>query len=142
MLGYYTVVAVTTAALLLWVHHQPHAAAADEAESPAPVTAQLTPTQATSPFPPAEIAKFRAIAADTLTKLNAGHQAAATARVADLEAAWDDDQPTLEPVHEQAWHVLDGEIDHVLKSLRAAIPNQTTETGALTTLLASLSQPG
>lgn len=56
----------------------------------------------------------------------------------DLETAWDDDQSTLEPKDEKAWHFLDGEIDHVLKALRAPAPDQTTETGALNTLLASL----
>ncbi|MFF3462907.1 hypothetical protein ACFYXB_11050, partial [Streptomyces sp. NPDC002619] len=139
MLGYYAVVAVATAALLVWAHQQPHAAAASENDAPAPTTAHLTPKQATSPFPPAEIAKFRTIAADTLTKLNSGDQAAATTRVTDLETAWDDDQPTLEPKNEQAWHFLDSEIDHVLTALRAPNPDKATEAKALNTLLTSLS---
>ncbi|MER5917463.1 hypothetical protein ABT124_45905 [Streptomyces sp. NPDC001982] len=139
MLGYYAVVAVATAALLVWAHQQPHAAAASENDAPAPTTAHLTPKQATSPFPPAEIAKFRTIAADTLAKLNSGDQAAATTRVTDLETAWDDDQPTLEPKNEQAWHFLDSEIDHVLTALRAPNPDKATEAKALNTLLTSLS---
>ncbi|MET8630504.1 hypothetical protein ABZW30_43545 [Kitasatospora sp. NPDC004669] len=138
MLGYYAVVAVATAALLVWAHQQPHAAAAGEADAPAPATASLTPQQATSSFPPADIAKFRTITADTLAKLNSGNQAAATTRVTDLETAWDDAQPTLEPKNEQAWTFLDGEIDHVLKALRAKNPDKTTEVDALNTLLTSL----
>ncbi|MFD3450634.1 hypothetical protein ACFWVC_00420 [Streptomyces sp. NPDC058691] len=138
MLGYYAVVAVAAAALLVWAHQRPHAAAAGEDGAPAPVTAHLTPMQATSSFAPAEIAKFRTIASDTLTKLNSGDQAAATARVADLETAWDDDQPTLEPKNEQAWHFLDSEIDQVLTALRAPNPDQATEVKALNTLLTSL----
>ncbi|MET7727798.1 COG4705 family protein [Streptomyces mirabilis] len=138
MLGYYAVVAVATAALLIWAHHQPHAAAASESDTPAPVTAHLTPQQATSPFPPAEIAKFRTITADTLAKLNSGNQQAATTRVTDLETAWDDGQPTLEPKSEQSWRFLDSEIDHVLKSLRASNPDKATEVKALNTLLTSL----
>ncbi|MEU2622056.1 hypothetical protein ABZ642_28675 [Streptomyces sp. NPDC007157] len=138
MLGYYAVVAVATAALLVWAHHQPHAAVASEDDAPAPVTAHLTPKQATSPFPPAEIAKFRAIAADTLAKLNAGDQSAATTRVTDLETAWDDDQSTLEPKSGQSWHFLDGEIDQVLTALRASSPDKATEVKALNTLLVSL----
>jgi uncharacterized membrane-anchored protein len=139
MLGYYAVVAVATAALLVWAHQQPHAAAAGENDTPAPATAHLTPKQATSPFPPAEIAKFRTIAADTLAKLNSGDQVAATTRVTDLETAWDADQPTLEPKDEQAWRFLDSEIDHVLTALRAPNPDKTTEGKALNTLLSSLS---
>ncbi|GAA4988822.1 hypothetical protein GCM10025734_14770 [Kitasatospora paranensis] len=138
MLGYYAVVAVATAALLVWAHQQPHAAVAGEGDAPAAASVPLSPEQATSSFPPAEIAKFRTIAADTLAKLDAGNQAAATARVTDLEKAWDDAQPTLEPANGQAWTFLDGEIDHVLKALRATNPNRATETTALDTLLASL----
>ncbi|MGW2933146.1 COG4705 family protein [Streptomyces sp. NPDC001156] len=139
MLGYYAVVAVATAALPVWAHQQPHVAAAGENGTPAPATAHLTPKQATSPFPPAEIAKFRTIAADTLVKLNSGDQTAATTRVTDLETAWDADQPTLEPKDEQAWHFLDSEIDHVLTALRAPNPDETTEVKALNTLFISLS---
>jgi hypothetical protein len=138
MLGYYAVVAVATAALLVWAHQQPHAAAAGEEDTPAPVTAHLTPEEATSPFPPSEIAKFRTITAGTLARLNAGNQRAAATRVTDLETAWDDDQPTLEPKSEQSWHFLDSEIDQVLKALRAPNPDKTTEVKALNTLLTSL----
>ena len=139
MLGYYAVTALATAALLVWAHQQPHQAAASEAETPAPATTQLTPQQATSPFPPAEITKFRTITADTLAKLNTGDQTAATTRVTDLETAWDNDQPTLEPKNQQPWHFLDGQIDHVLKALRAPKPDKVTEVAALNTLLTSLS---
>ncbi|MEU0251612.1 hypothetical protein ABZ299_03605 [Streptomyces sp. NPDC006184] len=138
MLGYYAVVAVATAALLIWAHNQPHAVASSEGETPAPVTTHLTPKEATSPFPPAEIAKLRTITADTLARLDSGNQRAATTRVADLETAWDDAQPTLEPKSEKAWHFLDSEIDQVLKALRAPNPDKATEAKALNTLLTSL----
>ncbi|GAA1220516.1 hypothetical protein GCM10009665_08240 [Kitasatospora nipponensis] len=138
MLGYYAVVAVAAAALLLWAHQQPHAAVAGEGDAPAPASAPLSPEQATSSFPPAQIATFHAITADTLAKLDSGNQAAATARITDLEKAWDDAQPTLEPKNAQAWTFLDGEIDHVLKALRAPNPDKATETDALNTLLTSL----
>ena len=49
MLGYYAVVAVATGALLVWAAGQPHATAASEEETgTAPVTATLTPGQATA----------------------------------------------------------------------------------------------
>lgn len=138
MLAYYAVVAVAAAALLVWAHQQPHATPTGEEDTPAPVTSQITPQEATSPFPAAEIAKFRTITADTLAKVNAGDQRAATSRVKDLETAWDDDQSTLEPKSEKAWNFLDGQIDQVLKALRAPHPDKAGEVNALNTLLTSL----
>ena len=75
---------------------------------------------------------------DTLAKVQAGDQAGATARVKDLETAWDDDQATLQPLDDTAWTVLDGQIDSVLTALRASNPDPATETQTLTTLLTSL----
>ncbi|MFD9792059.1 hypothetical protein ACFWXK_14025 [Streptomyces sp. NPDC059070] len=138
MLAYYAAVAVAAAALLVWAHHRPHAAAAGEEDTPAPVSSHLSSQEATAPFPPAEIAKFRTITADTLAKVNSGDQQAATSRVSDLETAWDDDQSALEPKSEKAWSFLDGEIDQVLKAVRAPHPDKAAEADALNTLLTSL----
>jgi uncharacterized membrane-anchored protein len=140
MHGYYAAIAVATGALLVWAAGQPHStAAASEAESGASVTATLAPGQsATAKFPPAETAKFRTITQDTLAKVQAGDQTGATARIKDLETAWDDDQGTLQPLDDTGWTVLDGQIDTVLKSLRASSPDPATEKQALTTLLTSL----
>jgi uncharacterized membrane-anchored protein len=140
MLTYYAVLAVVTGALLVWAAGQPHAvSAAAEAESGSSVTATLSPGQsAIANFPPAEITKFRTIAQDTLAVLQAGDQTGATARIKDLETAWDDDQPTLQPIDDTAWTVLDGQIDSVLTALRARNPDLATEKQALTQLLTSL----
>ena len=141
MLGYYAVVAVATGTLLVWAAGQPHATAtATENESGvSPVTATLPPGQsATANFPPAEITKFRTIAADALAQVRAGNQSGATARIKDLETAWDDDQPTLQPLDDTAWTVLDGQIDNVLTAVRAGNPDPATETQTLTALLTSL----
>ena len=140
MLGYYAAVALATAVLLIWASTgQPHATASNEQEADAaPVSTPLPPGQVTAHFPPAEIAKFRTIAQDTLAKVQAGDQADATARIKDLETAWDDDEATLRPMDETAWHVLDGRIDGVLKALRASKPDPATETQTLTALLAAL----
>nr|WP_110316653.1 hypothetical protein [Mycolicibacterium moriokaense] len=139
MLGFYAVVAVATGALLVGAAAQPHATPASEEESGSSVNATLTPGQSpTAHFPSADVANFRTIAADSLTKVQAGDQAAATARIKDLETAWDDAQPTLQPLDETSWTVLDGQIDHVLKALRASNPDPATETQTLTTLLTSL----
>jgi hypothetical protein len=102
------------------------------------VTTTLTPGQATAHFPPAEIAKFRTIAQDTLAKVQVGDHTEATARIRDLETAWDHDEATLRPLDETTWHVLDGRIDSVLKALRANKPDPATETQTLTALLTAL----
>jgi uncharacterized membrane-anchored protein len=140
MHGYYAAIAVATGALLVWAAGQPHStAAASEAESGSSVTATLAPGQsATAKFPPVETAKFRTITQDTLAKVQAGDQAGATARIKDLETAWDDDQGTLQPLDDTGWTVLDGQIDDVLTALRAKSPDPATENHALTTLLTSL----
>jgi uncharacterized membrane-anchored protein len=136
MLGYYGVVAVATASLLGWAAAQPHVA---PAERGAPVVVgALAPGQANATFPPAEIANFRTITQDTLSKVQAGDQAGATARVKDLETAWDVDQPTLEPMDANAWAILDGQIDAVLRAIRSSTPDPTAEQDALDTLLTNL----
>jgi len=137
--GYYAAVAVATGFLLVWAAGQPHSvAAASENEGPT-VDVKLAPGQsATAKFPPAEVTKFRTIVADTLNQVQAGDQAGATERVNDLETAWDDDQPTLQPLDDSGWTVLDGQIDHVLKAFRANNPDPATETQTLTTLMTSL----
>ncbi len=56
----------------------------------------------------------------------------------DLETAWDEDQPTLQPLDDTAWTVIDGQIDTVLKSVRASTPDPAAEKTALNTLLDTL----
>ena len=139
MLGFYAVVAVATGALLVAAAARPHATPASTDEPESSVDATLDPGQsATAHFPATEVAKFRTIAEDSLTKIQAGDQAAATARIKDLETAWDDDQSTLQAQDNTGWTVLDGQIDSVLEALRANNPNPVTETETLTTLLTSL----
>ncbi|CAM3686648.1 hypothetical protein SMNI109538_07180 [Smaragdicoccus niigatensis] len=138
-LGYFAVVAAVTVGVLVWANAQPHAQSAGESENASSSSVQLTPAQATKNFPPAEITKFRMIAQDSLNKLRAGDQKGATARIKDLETAWDDDQDSLEPKDETAWTFLDGQIDTVLKAMRASSPSSADEQKALTDLLTSLS---
>jgi uncharacterized membrane-anchored protein len=141
-LGFYAVVAVATGALLVGAAERPHATPASAEESGSSgssVNATLAPGQsATAHFPAADVAKFRTIAADSLAKVQAGDHTAATARIKDLETAWDDGQSKLQPMDDTSWTVLDGQIDRVLKALRAPNPDPATETKTLTTLLTSL----
>ncbi len=139
MLGYFVIVAVVAGSLLVWASSQPHSSAVTDEETGAgPVPAEVTPGQVTAKFPAAEIAKFRTITQDTLSKVQAGNQSGAKARIKDLETAWDQDQDTLEPLDKSAWAVLDGRIDGALKAVRASTPDSATETLALTTLLTAL----
>ncbi|UNB49845.1 hypothetical protein [Mycolicibacterium sp. YH-1] len=139
MLGYYAVLAVAATVLLGWAAGQPHTAStASEAES-GPTAAALAPGQsATAKFPTADVARFRAIVDDTVTRVQAGDQTGATTRVKDLETAWDDAQPTLQPLDGTGWSVLDGQIDDVLTALRADRPDPATETQTLTALQVTL----
>ena len=82
MLGYFAALAVGTAALLGWASAQPHGTtAALEEETPtAPAVTAMPAGQATAKFPPTDVAAFRTIVTDTLTKVQAGDQAGAVAR--------------------------------------------------------------
>ena len=136
---FYGVVAAATVVLLVWAAAQPHAAApASEEEGPSTSVTLPPGTSATAQFPAAPVSEFHSITADTLAKLQAGDQQAATARITDLETAWDHAQPTLQPLDETGWAYIDGQIDDVLTQLRASKPDTAAETAALTTLLRTL----
>jgi uncharacterized membrane-anchored protein len=138
MLGYFAVVAVATGALLTWANAQPHASPSAEAESGSAVIVPLAPGQAASKFPPADVAKFRTITQDTLTKVEAGDHAGAVTRIKDLETAWDDAQPTLQPMDDATWTAIDGRIDAVLTAIRDTNPDPATEKQTLGDLLTAL----
>jgi uncharacterized membrane-anchored protein len=139
MLGYFAVVAVATGALLTGANAQPHTAPSTEAESGTPaVSAPLVPGQVAAHFPAADVANFRTITQDTLSKVQAGDQTGATARVKDLETAWDDGQTKLQPMDDATWTAVDGRIDTVLTALRDGSPNPATEKHALDDLLTAL----
>ena len=138
MLGYYAAVAVATGVLLVWAAAKPHnpAGAASELEYiPSPPYGTVKAQAAGAAFPPAEIAKFRVIAQDTLAKVQAGDQVGAVNRVKDLETAWDNEQATLQPMNSTAWLILDGQIDATLKAVRSSKPDRAAQTQTLTTLL-------
>ena len=139
MLGYYGVVAAIAVGTLIYANNQPHAAfsAQEEDASGAPVE-QLTPQQATANLPAATVTEIRTITQDTLDLVTAGDQSGATARAGDLETAWDDAQPTLEPLDETAWTFLDSQIDDVLSEVRASNPDQAAQQQALNALVTSL----
>jgi hypothetical protein len=138
MLGYYAVVAVAAAALMIWANGQPHAAPSAEAEGGPTVVVPIAVGQALAHFPASDVAGFRAITQDTLTKLQTGDQGAATARIADLETSWDDAQPKLQALDDTTWTAIDGRIDTVLTAMRDPHPDSKTEEQALNELLTAL----
>lgn len=139
VLGFYALVVVLTIALLAWASAQPHAAApASEGEGPTTSVTLPPGTSATAKFPAPPVAEFRIITADTLSMIQAGKQKAAAARITDLEKAWDDAQPTLQPLDDTGWTYIDGQIDTALTAVRADAPDPAQETTALSALLATL----
>jgi uncharacterized membrane-anchored protein len=139
MLGYYAFVSAAVAALLIWSGGRPHSAELNDDEpGPTPPAATSAPGQLTAHLPPADIAKFRAIAEGTLVKVRAGDQNGAKARITDLETAWDDDESALRPMDRNAWGVLDHQLDAALHAIRDSHPDTAAELQTLNTLLTSL----
>ena len=85
-----------------------------------------------------DLSSFRTITQDTLDLVRKGDQPGATARVTDLETAWDDAQARLKPRDPKAWTDLDGKIDKVLRDVRSTSPDAAKEEDALGTLLSAL----
>ena len=111
---------------------QSSVASSDAAAAPMPAG------QATAKFPPADVTGFRTIVTDTLSKVQAGDQAGAVARITDLETAWDDAQDRLQPMDPTGWETLDGKIDKALKAVRTPTPDPATEKQTLTDLSTAL----
>src|SRR5581483_2589246 len=114
---------------------------------PAAGSAPAEPAPASGPAPagPAplgDLSGFRKITQDTLTLLNAGNQAGATARITALETSWDNSEARLKPRNTAAWTEIDGKIDTVLRQLRSASPKPAAEKAALTDLLTTLEPVG
>src|SRR6478752_2651406 len=96
-------------------------------------TVQVHPTTALG-----DVSNFTTIATDVQAKVSANDLPAATAKVKDLEVAWDGAEAGLKPRDPADWHTLDGQIDDVLTSLRAGSPNQANCAANLTTLIDTL----
>ena len=112
------------------------APAGPPAGTPAWAAKAAQPTAPTSKL--GDLSQFRVITQDTRDLLDSGDQAGATARVTDLETAWDDAQAKLKPRDPAAWTTLDDKIDTVLRELRSTSPNPASEKDALDALLAAL----
>ncbi|MEV5754845.1 hypothetical protein AB0L00_44155 [Actinoallomurus sp. NPDC052308] len=106
--------AVATAALLVWAHGQPHGGPAPETGGTA--TVQLPPGQAVKNVPPAKVGALRTLASTSLTDARSGDVAGAHAAAQSLRDLWDADQVSLQPLDETGWTSIDAQMDKVLKT--------------------------
>ena len=113
-------------------------AAAAPASGTATTVAGAATTTKIAASPLGDLTNFRTIAQDTLDKLTAGDQSAATTRITDLEVAWDAGQAKLQARNGAAWTAIDGKIDKVLRALRSTNPTVATEKQTLNDLLTAL----
>jgi uncharacterized membrane-anchored protein len=137
-------VAVATTLGLQWTNQQPHASALKEDAAPTcsvstRLTAAQAARQAAQHFPAQNLAGYRTITQDTLDLVRSGDQQAASARVTDLETAWDKDQATQFGQDCQAWTYLDQRVDAALTSVRADSPAPAVQEHNLGVLLSTLS---
>ena len=134
------IVVVVGGAFYAWRTNSLNADAA--AVAPAPTASSASSNSSTQPAAPAsplgDMTAFITITQDTASLLNAGKQSEATARITDLESAWDNAAATLTRRNPDAWHAVDDKIDAVLRELRSTSPNVTTEQTALQALLGQM----
>ncbi|MFE2138916.1 hypothetical protein ACFW9X_38030, partial [Streptomyces sp. NPDC059466] len=108
------VLAVATAALLVWAHGQPHVGPAPETDATSAV--QLPPGQAVKHFPPAKVDVLRSLASTSLKDARSGDAAGAHKAAQSLRDLWDADQASLQPLDDTGWTSIDAKMDQVLKT--------------------------
>ncbi|MEO7588614.1 MAG: hypothetical protein ABIS84_11375 [Arachnia sp.] len=128
---------VAVAAAMLGPVVNPAAAATAPADSQSgPVTAgkPATGIEADATSPLGDLRPFAILVDDVAAKVSAGDIPGGTARVKDLEVAWDSAEAAIKPASPDDWHLMDSAVDDVLTSLRAGQPSASDVTSALTNL--------
>ena len=95
-------------------------------------------TAAFRPSPLGDMSAFIVISQDTLALLADNNQSGATARITDLESAWDNAAAALQRRDNNEWHAVDDKIDAVLRELRSTSPDPVAEKQALQALLTQM----
>ena len=95
-------------------------------------------TAAFRPSPLGDMSAFIVISQDTLALLAYNNQSGATARITDLESAWDNAAAALQRRDKNEWHAVDDKIDAVLRELRSTSPDPVAEKQALQALLTQM----
>lgn len=130
-------VAVVAAAVVLAPAPAPAVAA------PAAITgkwkaAHVNPLETDPTSPIGDLRPFAVIVDDVTTKAKKGDLAAATARIKDLEVAWDNGEAAMKPASPDDWHTMDSAIDGALTALRTTSPAKATCVSALTNLQSTI----
>jgi hypothetical protein len=102
----------------------------------------LIPASATVQGPSlGDLSAMAAIVTDVQGIAKTGDIPAAKARITDLETAWDEAQPTLQPKNPESWGRVDAAIDDSLSALRAGRPDPAEVGTTLTALQTALADP-
>lgn len=104
--------------------------------------AYLVPTPVAAVANPlGDLSAMAAIVTDVQGIASSGDLGKAKARIKDLETAWDDAQPVLQPKDPEAWGRIDGAADDALSALRTAPPDAGEVETALAALQVALADP-
>lgn len=91
--------------------------------------------------PLGDLTAMQAIVSDVNAIVGSGDLVKAKARIADLETAWDDAEPTLRPKDPEAWGRVDDGIDAALSALRKENPLAAEASAALDKLQQVMADP-
>ncbi|MGO4600010.1 COG4705 family protein [Terrabacter sp. 2RAF25] len=130
-------VAVVAAAVVLAPAPTPAAASPATAAAPGK-GGHVNPLEADATSPIGDLRPFAVIVDDVAASAKKGDLAAATARIKDLEVAWDNGEAAMKPASPDDWHSMDSAIDGALTALRATPPTKAASVSALTALQSTI----
>ena len=87
-----------------------------------------------------EVRPFKQLARETAAALDAGKEKEMTAKITDLETAWDDKETTLKPKDEATWTALDKTLDKAISAIRSSRTDLKKGKAALEELIGLLGE--